>query len=665
MALFCMNKLSRWSLTAALLAGVSAQVSAEPAPMPLDKAAAIFGARPAVDQMSLSPDGSRIAYVGAGEGQMTVLMIGDLAKGEIKPITYTDNKPVDLKYCDWASNDRLVCQSYGLDILYGKRVSYTRLFAIDADGKNVKSLAAPHSADALRPSQYDGVVIDYLDRDGHVLIARDHVPTQTTGTLVGSTGDGIGVDLVDVRSNAGKAVVRPRDNASEFISDGKGHVRIMGIDRVNATGVNLTGQTAYLYRQQPEGAWQPFSSTDQNRNGLEPIAVDADLNVAYALKKKDGRAALYRVALDGSMKEELVLDDPRVDVDGVVMIGGRVIGASYTTDRSRAVYFDPAYRQLAQQLERALPNTPLIDFVASSRDGGTLVIHAGSDTDAGRFYLFQKSTHKLQGLMSVRPQADGLTLAKVQSISYKSFDGTEVPAYLTLPPGSSGKNLPAIVMPHGGPESRDVWGFDPLVQFFAMRGFAVIQPEFRGSTGFGESWFLNNGFRSWRQAIGDVNAAGKWLVAQGIADPAKLAIFGWSYGGYAALQSNVLQPDLFKAVVAVAPVTDLSMLRRESEGFTDEELEKARIGSGPALDEASPARHADIFRAPVLLFHGDRDINVGFAESQAMNEALRRAGKQSELVRYPGLDHQLADSKALTDMLTRSDNFLRSSLHLQ
>lgn len=631
--MFRMHNLPRRSLAGALFAGVAVHALAEPVPMPLDKAAAIFGARPAVAQMSLSPDGSRIAYVGAAAGQMTVLTIGDLAKGELKPITYTDNRPVDLKYCGWASNDRLVCQSEGLDVVYGKRVAYTRLFAIDADGKNVRSLAAPHAAQALRPSQFDGEVLDYRDRDGHVLIARDHVPTETTGTLVASTDHGIGVDLVDVRSNASRSVVRPRENASEFISDGRGNVRIMGVDRVGATGFNLTGQVAFLYRQQPEGSWQPFSVSDQNHDGLEPIAVDPDLNAAYALKKKDGREALYRVALDGSMKEELVLDDPRVDIDGVVKIGSRVIGASYTTDRSRAVYFDPDYRRLAEQLERALPNTPLIDFVSSSRDGDMLLIHAGSDTDAGRFYLFQKSTHKLQGLISARPQADGLTLAKVRSISYKSFDGTDVPAYLTLPPGSNGKNLPAIVMPHGGPESRDVWGFDPLVQFFAMRGFAVIQPEFRGSTGYGESWFLDNGFHSWRQAIGDVNAAGQWLVAQGIADPAKLAIFGWSYGGYAALQTSVLQPVLFKAAVAVAPVTDLSMLRREREGFTNEELEKARIGSGPMLDEASPARHADAFKVPVLLFHGDRDINVDFSESQAMNDALHRARKQSELVR--------------------------------
>jgi len=650
---------ARIGIAVGLMAGVAASaLAAEPAPMALDKAAAMFGARVAVAQMSLSPDGKRIAYVGAGDGQTSVLFVGDLATGDLKPIFYTQNNPVDLESCGWAAADRLVCQSRGIDMLYGKKTGYTRLLAIDADGKNMKTLAVPTPTDAQRVSQFDGYVIDYLDRNGQALIARDHVPTETIGTMVGKTDDGIGVDLVDVRTNSGRMVVRPRNNAKIYLTDGKGNVRVMGIDRVDAGGVLLTGEKTYLYRSRNDGSWIPFPLS------VTPVAIDPDLNVAYALKSKDGRDALYRISLDGSLKEELVLENPRVDVDGVITLGGKVIGAEYTTDRLVSVYFDPDYRKLSEQLGRVLPNTPLISFQDVSKDGDSLLIRASSDTDEGRLFVFQRASRALHPIMSVRPQIGGQKLATVQSITYRSFDGAEVPAYLTLPPGSSGKNIPAIVMPHGGPEARDVWGFDFLVQFFANRGYAVIQPEFRGSTGFGESWFAGNAFQSWRTAIGDVNAAGRWLVAQGIADQARLAIVGWSYGGYAALQSNVLDPDLFKAVVAVAPVTDLAMFRRESEGFTNENIEKARVGAGPALDEASPDRHAAIFKAPVLLFHGERDINVGFAESQAMNDALHRAGKQSELVRYPGLDHQLQDNKIRVDLLTRADTFLRQALHL-
>jgi dipeptidyl aminopeptidase/acylaminoacyl peptidase len=247
----------------------------------------------------------------------------------------------------------------------------------------------------------------------------------------------------------------------------------------------------------------------------------------------------------------------------------------------------------------------------------------------------------------------------MKPVRYKASDGTEVPAYLTLPPGSSGKNLPALVMPHGGPSSRDEWGFDWLAQFFASRGYAVLQPNYRGSSGYGDAWYQKNGFQSWRTAIGDVNDAGRWLVGQGIADPSKLGIFGWSYGGYAALQSGVVDPALFKAVVAVAPVTDLGELVEDSKNFTNYRLVRNFVGTGPHLRDGSPAQNAGKIKAPVLLFHGDFDLNVPISQSRRMQDKLKGAGVQSDLIVYKGLDHQLEDNVARADMLKRSDSFLR------
>jgi dipeptidyl aminopeptidase/acylaminoacyl peptidase len=158
--------------------------------------------------------------------------------------------------------------------------------------------------------------------------------------------------------------------------------------------------------------------------------------------------------------------------------------------------------------------------------------------------------------------------------------------------------------------------------------------------------------------------AGRWLVSQGIADPHALGIFGWSYGGYAALQVNAIDPALFKAVVAVAPVTDLDMLKAESQGFMNHEAVGAYIGRNRTAEMGSPLRYAAAFQAPVLMFHGDQDINVGIAESRAMDAALRKAGKESRLVVYPGLDHQLDDSAARADMLKQADAFLRNALKI-
>src|SRR3546814_3214520 len=161
-------------------------------------------------------------------------------------------------------------------------------------------------------------------------------------------------------------------------------------------------------------------------------------------------------------------------------------------------------------------------------------------------------------------------------LTYPAADGVSIPAYLTLPPGKEAKNLPAIVLPHGGPAARDEWGFDWLSQYLASLGYAVLQPNYRGSAGYGADWLAKNGFQSWRTSVGDVTAGGKWLASQGIADPDRLATLGWSYGGYAALQSSVVAPDLFKAVVALAPFPAMGLLSTGARFSTTTNIENGR-----------------------------------------------------------------------------------------
>ncbi len=291
-----------------------------------------------------------------------------------------------------------------------------------------------------------------------------------------------------------------------------------------------------------------------------------------------------------------------------------------------------------------------------------LLVIAASDTDPGTAYLYDKATNELNELLPIRNFMAGRELAEMKPIAFPARDGTMVPGYLTLPVNSAGRDLPAIVLPHGGPSSRDEWGFDWLVQFFAARGFAVLQPNYRGSTGYGSAWFGKNGFQSWETAVGDVNDAGRWLVSQGIADRGRTAIVGWSYGGYAALQSQVLDPSVYKAVVAIAPVTDLEGLREDARPYTSYKLVDQFIGRGPHVTEGSPARHVDRFAAPVLLVHGTMDQNVDIGQSRLMADRLREGGKRVEYVEYEGLDHSLSDSKARADMLVKIDAFLRTSL---
>jgi dipeptidyl aminopeptidase/acylaminoacyl peptidase len=300
----------------------------------------------------------------------------------------------------------------------------------------------------------------------------------------------------------------------------------------------------------PLGSYTFDGSTGRGGRGMTPLAIDSNANAAYVLETLDGRDALYRISLDGAMRRELVFANKDVDVDGVVRVGraGRVIGASYVTDRRVVEYFEPDYKKIHASLERALPQTPLIEFVSASADEQKLVFRAHSDVEPGRWYLYDRAKKSVGLIMSERPALADMTLSPVRAITYPAADGTQIPAYLTLPPGvEDPKDLPAIVMPHGGPDERDEWGFQWQAQYFAHRGFAVLQPNFRGSAGYGDGWFANNGFRSWQISVGDICDGGRWLLSQGLANPGRLAVFGWSYGGYAALQANVLDPDLFKA----------------------------------------------------------------------------------------------------------------------
>ena len=196
----------------------------------------------------------------------------------------------------------------------------------------------------------------------------------------------------------------------------------------------------------------------------------------------------------------------------------------------------------------------------------------------------------------------------------------------------------------------------------AARGYAVFQPQYRGSGGFGDKWLGENGFKGWRTSIADITAATRYLVREGIADPNKLAILGWSYGGYAALQSAATEPSLYKAVIAIAPVTDFEQLKDDNREYSTSYQVDQLVGGGQDALQGSPLRRASAIQAPVLLAHGDLDINVGIPHSDRMNAALQRSGKQVEYLRYKGLDHQLEDSAARTEMLTKIGQLLERTI---
>ncbi len=623
-----------------------------------------FGTLDGITQVSLSPDGQRIAFVAPNKGQANDLFVVEIADGAApRRILRASGDPEILQWCRWATDARLVCEIGGRqkigEFIYG----FTSLLGVDATGGNVKTLSTRRGANAVGIDFRGGSVIDWQPGPaGSVLVMRSHVPeaNRQSASLITKDEDGMGVDLMDAAEGTVKVVEKPRRDAVEYITNGKGMVRIMGTQGMAGQTGNLSGQIRYFFKRPEGGDWQQLSTYDiLSREGFDPWAVDAASNRAIGFGKIDGRKAVVAVSLDGTGKGETLYRHPEVDVDGLVRVGRdrRVVGATYATERRHMVTTDTNVAAMAKSLSRALGGREVY-FIDASADEAHWLIWAGSDVDAGRYYRYTPAAKQLRPLLDDRPLLAGQALSPVKAIRYPAADGTMIPGYLTLPPGrSDAKGLPAIVMPHGGPSARDEWGFDWLAQYFAQAGFAVVQPNYRGSSGYGDQWYQNNGFQSWKAAIGDVTDAGRWILAEG-ADPAKLSIVGWSYGGYAALQSGVVAPDLFRSIVAIAPVTDLVEMKNESAKYTSGAITRDFIGSGPHVREGSPAQNAGRIEAPVLLFHGTLDQNVDVEQSRIMRRALASAGKKAELVEYPGLAHNLSDSDARTAMLGRIAQFL-------
>ncbi|MFM5924618.1 MAG: alpha/beta fold hydrolase [Novosphingobium sp.] len=626
-----------------------------------------FGALESIRHIALSPDGNRAVFIGFSQ-QLQAIYVADLVNGGL-PTAILRLNPANgtLDWCRWVNSQRMVCQAHTTLDQAGDLYTVSRLFALNADGSNQVRLTAGHSLRAIDFAAWGGSIIDWdlPNAPNSVLAARVWVEESNIGSNIRRENEGIGVEVVDTVSLKRNKVEEPRREASRYLTDGHGTVRVMGSYDRAGTGM-LRGTMRYYFRRPGSREWERLSTSsfeEWQEGSFEPIAVDLNSNVAFGLGDNNGMTALYRIALDGSLRRELVLSRSDVDIDSLVRIGrdNRVVGASYATERRTTEFFDPELRKLSASLSKALPGHPGISFVDASAGEGKLLLMAWSDTNPGMFYVYDKASHHLAEVLPVRAELQGATLANVVPVTYPAADGTQIPAYLTLPPGSSGKGLPAIVMPHGGPGARDEWGFDWLAQFFAARGYAVLQPNYRGSAGYGAKWYEKNGFQSWRIAIGDVNDAGRWLLHEGIAAPGKLGIVGWSYGGYAALQSSVLDPDLFKAIVAIAPVTDLEKTRQAADGWTNFRIVDKFIGTGPHVREGSPAQNAQSIKAPVLLFHGSEDTNVDIDQSRLMDERLRGAGKRVTLVEFPGLAHDLGDSSARTRVLSESDAFLREA----
>jgi dipeptidyl aminopeptidase/acylaminoacyl peptidase len=320
--------------------------------------------------------------------------------------------------------------------------------------------------------------------------------------------------------------------------------------------------------------------------------------------------------------------------------------------------------RLQARIDRTLPDhTNLI--VNRSRDGNRVLIFSTGANDPGTYYVFDQAARRMEIFASPYDRLAGRNFAPVRPVSYQSGDGLTIHGYLTLPPNAPERGLPLVVLPHGGPFMRDSWDFDPQVQFLASRGYAVLQPNYRGSTGYGRS-FVERGYGQLGTGmIDDIDSGVDWLVQQGIVDAGRVCIMGASYGGYAAVWAAMRSPQRYRCAISLAGPSDWrSMLRYDSQlavprRYVREWRRRVRGEEQTDLDAISPVRHPERLRVPLLLAHGEQDVNVPVDHSRRLARALQRARANVEVVFYPKSGHGFTDAQEAADYLRRVEAFLR------
>lgn len=405
-----------------------------------------------------------------------------------------------------------------------------------------------------------------------------------------------------------------------------------------------------------------------SRNILALMPGRTSLLVGDVRQSEQG--SLFEMSLQTGELTRSGFDTGDSDVERVIVDRNRtVLGVEYA-----GAY--PTYRMSDEALNRDITGVQeklagmSVSLDSWSDDLSLLLLHVSGGYVSERYVLFNRATGELKPILTTRPDIKPEHVGEVVTMRYEARDGLSIPGLITWPTGvaeADRKKLPMIVMPHGGPSSYDAVGFDWLAQFFANEGFVVLQPNFRGSSGFGLK-FLEAGYGEWgRKMQDDVTDGAKALIDAGWADPDRVCIVGWSYGGYSALAGVALTPDLYQCVVSIAGVTDLIEMLNE-ERRTEGERSAAfrywsRVIGDPdrdraAIEAVSPVVLADRFTAPVLLIHGDNDTVVPVRQSDRMEKALRDAGKPVEYMRLKGDDHGLAESGARSEALRRIAEFV-------
>jgi dipeptidyl aminopeptidase/acylaminoacyl peptidase len=570
-----------------------------------------------------SPDGRRIALA-LPEGEALVVAIRTVEDATIRPVGRIAEPNLQPRWLRWADPTRVLL---GAEIgTPGGPVRTHRVFAFETDPGATRpagEAAPPGVQEEWDLPVQDEVIHWQRDDPLHALIQyRD------PGQLYPS------VKLMDVGSGGVTSVLPSRPGVQLWYADHDGVIR---------AGAGYAGNRyVLLARIDAKAEFEKIQDSDVlSESGFQFAGFGFDPATLYVWKLLQGRRAVYEYNLTSKHIVQLVFARPDVDIEGIVFNEGRrkLIAIDYIVDEPQRQFLDAEARREQEATDEVLPGT-FNQVVSQSRDHRRVIVRATSDTHPPAYYLLVRAGHftRVDLLLSLYPALAEAHLVPMRAVSYRARDGLEIPAYLTIPEGTEPRNIPVIVRPHGGPMTRDYRQFDPEVQFLASRGFAVFQMNFRGSSGYGEG-FRRSGSHQWGQAMqDDITDGVEWLIAQGIADPNRVGIYGASYGGYAALMALIRTPELYRAGASYAGVTSLPLFVADNRRmFSD--YDRSRNGGGwgdtKQLQANSPIDHVESIRVPVLLAHGEGDQRVPIKHSERMAKALREAGKDVDYLEFP------------------------------
>ncbi len=546
----------------------------------------------------LSPNGEYIAFLQPWQSRLNV-HVQKIGEDKITRITQATER--DIVSYVWKGNGQILyIQDKGGDENW-------RLYAAGIEGGPAREL-----------TPFDKVRVNFVDRlednDDEVIIALNKRNPQI-----------FDVFRLNVNSGEMNMVAENPGNISDWTTDNQGRLRVA----TTSDGVN----TSLLYRRTEADTFHTVITTSFKEQ-LSPLYFTFDDAALYVSSNLDrDKSALYEYDIENGKLGKLIYENAEVDVERLLRSKARkvITGAAYTTDRTHYQFFDDTRRGLQEKLETLLPGYQ-VAVASMSRDEKKILAVTYSDLSYGSYYFYDTTTDKLQKLADMSPWLKEASMAEMKPIEYPSRDGLTIHGYLSLPRGKDPKNLPVVVNPHGGPWARDTWGFRPEVQFLANRGYAVLQMNFRGSTGYGKA-FWEASFKQWGKTMqDDITDGVQWLVAQGIADPKKVAIYGASYGGYATLAGLAFSPDLYACGVDYVGVSNLFTFMKTFPPYWElgRKMMYEMVGD-PEKDKelmtaASPVFHVDKINAPLLVAQGANDPRVNKAESDQIVDALKARG---------------------------------------